>query len=832
VYRDNQTSFVSGEISPRLLSRTDAQQYRQGAKSIINAYPTIQGSLKRRPGTLFVQAAKNSGTKKARLMPFVLSATQAYILEWGDLYVRIFAIDGVYTGVELVSPYTENQVETLDYTQSGDTLYVFHPQVTPQRLKFFGATAWELVPIPYVTAPFDETGFAPATSLTLSATSGAITVTAAAAAFLPCDVGRNIVRTDAKGIATITGYTSTTVVTAQVITTFSSTSIASGNWYMDVSPQAFIKASAQTPAGTAVTVAASQTRGATLTLTAKTGAITINASAAVFVAGDTGKIIYADAGQAGLTFVNATQCTAVTTSDFTSLTLVAGSWGITQDAWRSTDVGSFLRFNGGMVKITSLLSASVVNGIIYTVPTGVTTTSVLVAAPPLSWTLEAPAFSTSLGFPTTGTFYEQRLLMAGTTRFPQTIWASRLGNPLDFTKGVLDSDSWEYTISSEETNQITFLQPFRGLLVYTFGGEYSLQAPPGRTITPTSPPSIRRESRHGTRTVRPIFVGTQAVFVQRSGLRIRSMDYQSDANYGDRYRGDDLTAIAEHITASGVAGLIYQNEPDQLIWAWLNDGSFISCTIDPDAKTVLAFSHHYTDGFVECMAVIPQGTYDQVWLLVRRYVNGVSVRYVERFDHTFAPDYPVAVNPNASPPTVAPDVYGTVVDCGVTVDNGSGQSSFTGLGALEAKTVAVIADGVSMGNFTIATAVLTPPLSRTSKRTMIGIPFNVPPQVTLLTPEFQTQAGTAQGTAMKTGRIYISLLKSLGCTVLDREARLQTIPFTDFGPGKLDIRVPMFTGIKLASVNGWNIGKNEITIAQYESMPWHVLAVVREVQAN
>jgi hypothetical protein len=810
-----QTNFTAGEISPRLRGRTDIDRYNNAAKVMTNCHPVIHGGAVRRAGTRFAQAAKLSGSKAARTIPFVINKDTAYTLEVGDSYVRIFSPSGVYTGIELVSPYTAAMLPDIDFCQGADTMFMFHPQVRPYRLRRFSSSSFDLSAAPFTVEPFDEQGHTPAATLTLSATSGLITVTASAAVFLASDDGRNLV--SSAGVGQVVSYTDSTHISVLVSVPFASTTVASGAWSLDVSPQGFVKTSAKDPAGSVVTLYGSVTRPATLTLTAKSGAITIDASASVFVAGDTGKILYADVGQVTLTYVSATQCTGTTSSDFASLSYAPGSWGITGDVWRSGDSGSFVRVNGGLFKITSVTSSTEVVATILTASTS------LIAAPPLSWSLEQPVWSSTNGYPRTGTLHEQRLWCAGSTKYPQTLWGSKTGLYLDFTKGVLDTDSVSFTIASDEVNPISFLAASRVMLVHTYGGEFTLEGVPGKAITPTGV-SIKPQSSHGSTTVRPLNVGRESVFVQRAGRKVRAMAYQLNI---DGYQAQDLTILAEHITASGVVSMAYQQEPDQLLWLVLGDGSMITCTMDRDQQ-VTGWAHHYTDGAFEWVSSIPISGGEQVWCIVRRRVNGTTVRYVEWFDSTFAPMLPTTPDPNAFPPFTDAAVYGCTVDSGVTVDNVSGQTVFTGLGHLEGKTVDVIADGSVLTPKVVTSGQIT--LSRASFRTLIGLHFES--TLTMLTPEVGTGTGTAQGNSVHTGEVTLKFLNTVGAKVLDGEGREQEVPFRHFGLDVLDVPPPLFTGNVRIEMLGWERGKSEISIVQDQPLPMHLLAVVRKITVN
>lgn len=87
---DIQNNFARGELSPRLHARTDIDHYRFALKSSTNWYVLRQGALRKRQGTEYIANVKDQ-SKATRLIPFVFSTTQAYMLEFGDQYFRPYA---------------------------------------------------------------------------------------------------------------------------------------------------------------------------------------------------------------------------------------------------------------------------------------------------------------------------------------------------------------------------------------------------------------------------------------------------------------------------------------------------------------------------------------------------------------------------------------------------------------------------------------------------------------------------------------------------------------------------------------------------------------------
>jgi hypothetical protein len=194
------TSFNGGELSPLLDGRVDQDKYFTGCKTLTNFIPTVQGPARRRGGTRHIGLAK-FGAKRAWLADFVFSAGQAYILEFGDLYLRFWANRGRLLNdavpYEIATPYSEADLVTAEGTfalrtlQSSDVMWIVHSEgkYPPYRLSRRGATDWTLAPEEFTDGPFRDVNTDSALTMQASAVSGIVTITASSALFKPGHVG-------------------------------------------------------------------------------------------------------------------------------------------------------------------------------------------------------------------------------------------------------------------------------------------------------------------------------------------------------------------------------------------------------------------------------------------------------------------------------------------------------------------------------------------------------------------------------------------------------------------------------------------------------------------
>lgn len=176
-----QTAFNAGELSPLMAGRVDFDRYRQGLATCLNFLPLVQGGLTRRPGTRFVAETKDSG-KAARLVRFEYSTTQAYILEFGDGYVRFYKDGGVIVDgddpYEIESPYAEADLAGLRFAQSADVLFIAGRRYAPRKLSRRGHTDWFFTTYEGEWGPFLDRNTDRAKTITASGTTGTVTLTA------------------------------------------------------------------------------------------------------------------------------------------------------------------------------------------------------------------------------------------------------------------------------------------------------------------------------------------------------------------------------------------------------------------------------------------------------------------------------------------------------------------------------------------------------------------------------------------------------------------------------------------------------------------------------
>lgn len=156
-------SFSSGELSPRLMGRTDSPKYSSGCEVMENFIALPHGGARRRGGTRFINAVKNSA-HNTRLVPFEFNVSQTYVLELGNYYMRFYTnSSGVFGQVqssgstyEITTPWSHSEISEIQYAQNADTMWLVHPNHPPQKLIRQGHTNWSLAAEVFKKGPFNE----------------------------------------------------------------------------------------------------------------------------------------------------------------------------------------------------------------------------------------------------------------------------------------------------------------------------------------------------------------------------------------------------------------------------------------------------------------------------------------------------------------------------------------------------------------------------------------------------------------------------------------------------------------------------------------------------
>lgn len=152
-----QSSFTAGELSPSLAVRVDLARYQSGCSLLENMVVHPHGGASKRSG--FRCLAELPG--KARLMPFVFSPSETYVLAWADKTLSFFTregqvVDSTGNPYVLETPFSYEAAAKMGFVQSADVVYLVSEDFPPHKLSRFDHDQWKLEEVdfsPKVSAP-------------------------------------------------------------------------------------------------------------------------------------------------------------------------------------------------------------------------------------------------------------------------------------------------------------------------------------------------------------------------------------------------------------------------------------------------------------------------------------------------------------------------------------------------------------------------------------------------------------------------------------------------------------------------------------------------------
>lgn len=840
------TAWNAGEFGPTLEGRIDFVKYPLAAKRLENFVPLPQGPLERRGGSRFVAEVKDS-SKRVWLRRFEFSTTQAYILEFGDKYIRFYTNHGqvlvsqswsnstqyqigdavtapnlfAYIAIapsfnvqppngnywkqlsgliyEIETPYdvadltNDEGVFALQIEQSADVLYIAgNGQYPPYTLTRYASTRWVLEEYKPDTGPWLDENKDQTIVMWASASTGTITIRSNVDVFASTDVGR-LIRLRLQNFDTPPWEPDTT------------SSITAGEQRRYDGKNYRALNSAQTGVSPPI------------------HDVGIASDGSVYWE-------FQDAGYGVAriaTVVSPTEVTATVIKQMPAgvVGVARTISGITNASPAEVTAASHGFVAGNSVYIYGVVGMTEINHRFYQVASPATNTFDLAVTDSSGYGVYASggtavkhatsrwslgAWSDTSGWPSAVAFGYDRLWWA----HDLSIWSSVVGDYTDFSldaSGVVTPDSAvTVRLSAQDVNKILWMVEAERLIIGTPGGEFALG--PITTVDPLGPENvqIKPQSKKRCRSVPPLIVDTALLYVQRSGRRMLLMDYDFTR---ERYRSANMNALNAHITKSGIVDWAHQAEPHSVIWCVLANGSLVAFTLDQE-QDVTGWHRHPIggNGIVESVECIPDplGDRDEVWIVVRRTIDGETKRYVEYLERPYEDGDDQA------------DAF--YVDSGLTY-SGSPVTTISGLDHLEGETVQVLADGAAHPDRTVAGGQIT--LAAAASKVHVGLA--APAKLVTMRLEAGAPDGTSQGKVKRVNSLVIRLLNTLGGKIGLEGRRLTEIKYrTPSMP--MDEAPALFTGDKQQSFDGDYEPDCRIEVQQTQPFPMTIVGLYPSVR--
>ena len=578
-------SFAAGELSPAMYGRTDIAKYDVGAAKLENFIVLRYGGVQNRAGTKYL--ATTAGNKKAVLLPFRYNVEQNFIIEFTAGKIRFYTQGELVTkdGVpyEISNDYTEEELDSLKYTQSADVMFLVQPNHPPATLTRYANDNWTFERMDITGGPFADSELTAesTTTITASATTGEVTLTASADIFTADMVDDLIALTHfvdsdyKKGTPSANGTNLIVSVLPHSSVYVESFGFWDGNFTLEKYDRLtgqWVKIRSQ-----------SGNRSQNYNLTEEN---------------DSDEI---------------TQY-RVTSTEFNT-----DVWSGENEQQRGyITIQAFGNDYTGHVLITGYTNATQVTG----------TVKKQLASTEATKDYQFASWSQKNGFPTCAGFFEDRLVFAGSKAEPQTFWASKTGDYYNFGTSIpaLDNDAITATLNGGQMNGIKAIIAFGEMILLTAGGEYKVTGN-GKPITGENVLSQAQEYR-GISDVLPVTVGSRIVYLQQQGNLIRDLAYSYDV---DKYTGDDLNLLASHLfERHKITSMTYQQTPNSIVWCTRDDGVLLGLTYLKEQDVYAWHQHSTAHGKFINVCAISGPQEDELYCVVEREGNYYVERMVAR----------------------------------------------------------------------------------------------------------------------------------------------------------------------------------------------------------
>lgn len=355
-------------------------------------------------------------------------------------------------------------------------------------------------------------------------------------------------------------------------------------------------------------------------------------------------------------------------------------------------------------------------------------------------------------YPGAVTYFQQRRVFAGSYTRPQFVWMTRPGteNDMHNTLPAQDDNCIAVRAAVAETSRIRHLIPLTSLMLLTASSEIRTTTSNDDIITPTSI-GFLPQTYYGAAPPQPLLVGRMAVFASERGGHIRSLGYSYQKGGFD---SDDLSIRAAHLFENtDIVSLALSKTPYPIIWCVTSEGTLLGCTYLADQNVTGWHKHTTKDGVFEAVTVVAEGNEDILYAVIRRTINGQTVRYIERMHER---QYDRLENC-------------FFVDAGAEY-KGTETDKLSGLTYLEGEEVAILADGKVLPNRTVKDGKIE--LTTPASHVIVGLPI-IADMKTLPVIMSDRDGGAGRGKMKNVCNVFVRVYQSSGILIGPDEESLR-----------------------------------------------------------
>jgi len=428
--------------------------------------------------------------------------------------------------------------------------------------------------------------------------------------------------------------------------------------------------------------------------------------------------------------------------------------------------------------------------------------------PTISW--QESAFSEYQGYPRAIALFDNRLMLAGTAKKPQAFFYSGINTYNDFLAQTTLADAPFFVEAlSDDQSSIQWLSAQRELFVGTASVEGVLATrKQDEAQSPENLPIVRWNESMGSAHRAALPMRDSLMCLQRGRTTINMLAYSLER---DGYTGEEVSLLCNHLFSSGVQQMAHLREPYTGAFTVQEDGTLCHMVYEPKLQVTGWCKFTTKNGSFESVAVIPSSNSDEdeVWCVVKREVDGVTKRHVERF----------TISNRAKQEADDTDNL-WYVDAGIK-ETGTDLTTISGLDHLEGETVCVLADGIK-GEYIVNTGSIT--LTTPADTVIVGLP--VTSEFEPLDLEVAFKGGSTYGKLKQLYQSKLMLHKSLGGSVAYDGQDYQDLVYHTAGE-LMDESIPLKSGYSEVFHEGRHSRENYWRIKHDEPYPFTLQAVIQ-----
>jgi hypothetical protein len=435
------------------------------------------------------------------------------------------------------------------------------------------------------------------------------------------------------------------------------------------------------------------------------------------------------------------------------------------------------------------------------------------------------AWSDTTGWPATVGFGENRLWWGSTSKQPQTTWASRTNlfedyQPSDRDTGIVaDNDAITRSLDTNRVNTLRWINGgAQGVVIGGEGAEFVISAGVSNdVITPINAVDRPHTTRGSHATAVPARVDHTLLFVETGGEFINQLQFSFER---DAFTVVPLTLLVDHLAEHRFAQLATQERPFRIVWALTEDGKLYGLTFEPDQKVVAWHTHTLGgaydggDPVIVSIASIFNGSDDELWLVVRRTINGATVHHIEVLMPTFREL------------DVQSDAY--FLDDGLTygssgpffIPHGIPTDIFIGADHLEGETIQIVADGAALEDVTVSGGGFT--ISKVAGTVHAG--YHAPSELITASAELPITRGVSIGSTKRPTKAHLVLRRTNTLSILRGDGIYEDIPFRGVDD-TFNNAIPLFSGVKPVMMDVGFDTEAKVSLRCQQPLPCTILAM-------